>query len=459
MSDTQASGKTLTSRVLRSGTWTLVGFGTSQILRLSSNLIMTRLLVPEMFGVMALAQVFLYMMALISDIGINPSIIRSDRGEDTRFVNTAWTIQVIRGTIICFLVLFIGFALFYAQKRGWFGESSAYSAPVLPAVIMVMSLTSLIRGFRSTKIVLANRKLTLGRLTSIELFSQILGLTVMIFWAYYERTIWALVGGAMVSSLSFVLLSHMVLPGNNNRFGWDNSAFWEIFHFGKWLLLSSVLTAFYVQGDRLLLGGLVTAEIIGIYSIAYFLSSAVKDVLLKINSAVLLPAFSEIHREEKDKLVLIYYRVRRNVDALGMFVAGMLFSSGTAIIELLYDDRYRDAGWMLEVLSLSLIFLAPIVSSSMMLATGRSKYEAMIRILQTSVLFIAFPTLYYLWGMYGAIWALVLVPICAFVLDILYRKKQGMLIFKHEIRMLPLIGAGYLVGIGVKELLLYSGFI
>ena len=142
MSDTPASGKTLTSRVLRSGTWTLAGFGASQILRLSSNLIMTRLLVPEMFGVMALAQVFLYMMTLISDVGINPSIIRSDRGEETRFLNTAWTIQVIRGAIICFVVALIGVALYYAQARGWIGDSSAYSAPVLPAVIMVMSLTS-----------------------------------------------------------------------------------------------------------------------------------------------------------------------------------------------------------------------------------------------------------------------------------------------------------------------------
>ncbi|MCK5425759.1 MAG: hypothetical protein KAI89_10320, partial [Emcibacter sp.] len=71
----------------------------------------------------------------------------------------------------------------------------------------------------------------------------------------------------------------------------------------------------------------------------------------------------------------------------------------------------------------------------------------------------SFPTLYYLWGIYGAIWALVLVPICAVVLDILYRKKQGMLILKNEFRMLPLIGIGYLAGIAAKELLIFSGLI
>jgi O-antigen/teichoic acid export membrane protein len=44
--------------------WVIGGLGTSQALRLASNLILTRLLVPEFFGIMAIAQVFMMGLGL-----------------------------------------------------------------------------------------------------------------------------------------------------------------------------------------------------------------------------------------------------------------------------------------------------------------------------------------------------------------------------------------------------------
>ena len=64
---------------------------------LGNHLILTRLLFPELFGLMALVNTFIQGLILFSDIGIKPSIIRSPRGDDPTFFNTAWTLQVIRG--------------------------------------------------------------------------------------------------------------------------------------------------------------------------------------------------------------------------------------------------------------------------------------------------------------------------------------------------------------------------
>jgi len=63
-------GAGLMARALRSASWLLLGYGGSQALRLASNLILTRLLFPEAFGLMALVSVITVGLALFSDIGL-----------------------------------------------------------------------------------------------------------------------------------------------------------------------------------------------------------------------------------------------------------------------------------------------------------------------------------------------------------------------------------------------------
>jgi hypothetical protein len=89
---TVKQGSSLKKKAIRGTAWTLFGYGGSQALRLVSNLILTRLLVPEVFGLMALVQTFQAGLTLFSDIGIAPSIIQNKRGEDPTFLNTAWDI-------------------------------------------------------------------------------------------------------------------------------------------------------------------------------------------------------------------------------------------------------------------------------------------------------------------------------------------------------------------------------
>ncbi len=448
------SGLSLVQRILKAGTWTLAGYGTGQSLRLISNLIMTRLLVPEMFGIMALSQVFLYIMTLISDIGVNHSIIRSTRGDDPAFLNTAWIVQIIRGMIVTAGVLVIALSIYFLTKLGFINQSLAFGNPQLPIIIAVMSFSSTIGGFVSTNVVLARRKLHLGRITVLELISQITGIIIMVTWAYNDRSIWALVVGTLATSIIFVILSHTVVPGVKNRLQWESTAFWEIFHFGKWLMLSSFVTAFYMQGDRLFFGAYETAEVIGVYSIACFLSAAVQGILLKINNIVFYPILSEINRENGDNILHYYYKIRKNTDAISIFFAGLLFCSAGTIIEVIYDDRYLDASWMLTILSLTLLFTGPMTSSVLMLAIGQPKFDVILRFMQLTVLFVTLPILYFQFGMYGAIWSVVIVAFCSALVDITYRNKGNLLILKYELRMYPVAILGYLAGLVLNEILL-----
>ena len=145
--------------MLRAGGWIVAGYGLSQVLRLGSNLIMTRLLVPEMFGVMAIATMVTVMLTLLSDIGLRQNIVQSRRGDDPAFLDTAWVVQIFRGLMLWLVALGIGAGLYFAGRHGMLPANSVYAAPILPLVIAVSAFASVLMGFQSTAIATAHRGL------------------------------------------------------------------------------------------------------------------------------------------------------------------------------------------------------------------------------------------------------------------------------------------------------------
>lgn len=93
-------GNGLRQRAMRGAVISLGGTAGHQVMRLLSNLALTRLLFPEAFGLMALMQTFMIGLQMFSDIGLRPSIIQNPRGEEPDFLNTAWTLQVARGVVL-----------------------------------------------------------------------------------------------------------------------------------------------------------------------------------------------------------------------------------------------------------------------------------------------------------------------------------------------------------------------
>ena len=131
----------LKSKVGRGSLWAVLGFGGGQILRLLGNLVLWRLLYPEAFGLMAIVNVFMLGLLMFSDVGIGPSIIQNERGDDPRYLHTAWTIQVVRGLV-----------LFAVAAAAAVPLSRFYHEPELARLIPVVAVSSILSGFNSTKL-------------------------------------------------------------------------------------------------------------------------------------------------------------------------------------------------------------------------------------------------------------------------------------------------------------------
>ena len=443
---------TLKRRALHASAWAMGGHGLSQAMRLGSNLVMTRLLAPEMFGVIAIAVTVSMILALLSDIGLHQNIVQSKRGDDPDFLNTAWVVQILRGGVLWLGALALCVALHVANMGGVVPAQSVYASPVLPYVIAVVSFQAVIAGFQSTKWATASRNFEQKRVTQIELVAQIAALAVMIPVGFATRSIWALVAGGLVSALATTVLSHAWMKGPANRFRWQKSTLDELVRFGKWIFVSSAVTVFAANGDRLMLGGVADASVLGLYAIALLIVGAIEGALTKFFFAISMPALGEIARTDPSRLREIYYKLRLPGDLLLLYMAGLLFAAGQLVIDLLYDARYSEAGGMLEVLALSLIMVRYGVANQTYLAVGIPRYQATINIVRCISLYLLVPVLYYVAGLQAAIWGIALHAFATLPLFFVFNARLGLNNLYRELMVLPMLPIGYLCGSAVNLL-------
>ena len=413
-------------------------------MRLATNLIMTRLLVPEMFGVMSIVTVVMVGLVLFTDLGLRQSIIQSKRGDDPVFLDTVWSVQIIRGILIWAVSGFIGIGIYWAAKLDWFAVNTVYADPLLPWIIPVASLSVLFAAFEPTWTSTASRRLEQSKITLIELASQISSILAMLLWVWIDKSIWALLVGGLSGNIVKTFIVYYVVPGVRNKWVLEKEAVTEILHFGKWIFASSIVGFLFMNGDRLLLGGLITAHELGVYTIAFFIVNSLTQVIDKLFGNVAFPALSEAARIKPNQLIDVYYRFRFLFDTGLLFFSGFLFIAGSTIIQLLYDPRYIAAGNMLEILSLMLLAVRYNLADQCFMAIGQPKLMTILNIVRAASLLLLLPLAFAKYQLTGALWAIVLSYFMSVPLTLYFKFKLNLLNITKEIYTLPvfIVGAG-----------------
>lgn len=389
---------TLQKRALQGVVWSFASYGISQGLRLISNLILTRLLFPDLFGLMALVSTFIIGLQLFSDIGIGPNIVQSRRGDDPDFINTAWTIQTIRGIGLWIASFMIAWPL-----------ANFYERSELLWLIPVVGLTTVIDGFNSINRFTLQRNLAFGKIEIFELIVQIISLSVMVIWAFLSPTIWALVVGNLVSSLFKMIYSYWLIPRTRHFFILEEKAVQELILFGKWIFVSTIMTFLASQSDKIILGKLLPLSILGIYSIAIMLADLPRLLLSQISMRVIFTVISK--RADLPRDILrgqVEWRRWWMLLSLAGLVA-FLTGFGDFIIDLLYDERYQQAHWMLPVLAIGIwpnILAA--TTTPILLAFGKPFYGALGNFFKVIYMIIVIPLGFSTFGIFGAILAIAL---------------------------------------------------
>lgn len=369
------TGDELRYRALRASAWTVGGNLTSVAIRLGSNLVLTRLLFPEAFGIMAIVQAIMVGIALLTDVGIEPAIIQNKRGHEPVFLNTAWTMQAMQGVLIWLMVC--GLAPFVANL---------YDQPILTGLLPVAALGAVLGGLSSTKLVAASRVLNIKKRVLIEVSSYSLGILLTILLAWVYKSIWSLVCGGLIGALVKTLASHFLHDGAKNRFAWEWASVKALFGFGQWVIVSSALTFLAGEGSKLLLGAFLGVKLLALFTLASTMSLVFWQIAQQLNSRVFFPAYSEVARERPERLRVIAARSRLFLIVPGWLVALFFVFWGDDFMSLLYDSRYTESGQILQVLAMGM--LAGVVGGSyngLLWAKGMVRASTILLVLQVFV--------------------------------------------------------------------------
>jgi O-antigen/teichoic acid export membrane protein len=431
----------LESTAIRATFWTVIDYGCSMALRVVNSVIVTRLLLPESFGLMALVATLIVGISLMSDIGLGLSVIQSRRGDDPILLNTVWTLQVLRGAgiFVVSLVLAWPMAQFYHEPR---------LKELLPALGFIV----IIGSFNSTNLLSMSRHLSVRRLFLLDITCQILGLLVTVGCALLYHSVWALVIGSAMAAIYRMAISFYrpAIPGIRNSFCWDPECIRGLVHFGKWILLSTAFGFFAMQADRLILGKLVSFTLLGVYSIAYSISDIPRAIINAFTQKVGYPFIAKMAHLPLSEFrrTFLSYRLRALLGGAAMLC--LMVHLGGFLVSKIYDQRYHAASWMVPLLALGLWHtLMYATTMPALLSLGKSQYQAIGNAFYCVSALAAIPVGFHFGGMFGAVIAVAAADLPMYFVLVTGASREGVSTWKQDLEatgiFVAFLGLGFVM--------------
>jgi O-antigen/teichoic acid export membrane protein len=391
-------------KAMRGGVWTISGYGATQLLKLGSTLVLARLLVPQAFGAVALVNVFLSGLEMLSDLGIGMDVVQHPRGDDPVFINTAFLIQAARGILLWAIAtgLAYPFARFYNQ-------------PAVLTLLIVGSISVLLRGVTSGSIWGLTRHVQLAKYNLITTGSEFVGFVVSLVWAIISPTAWALVVGRVAATFALVVASHWIAEHNIST-AWDSRAAKDIFAFGAGMFLSTATYFLGGEAERLVVGKFITLVELGCFALALSISTAAAKGLQQIVVQVFFPMMSESLRENRDSAIRHFKKARHVLLVMSAGVAIGFIVGSHLFVRLVLGPKYAMTGWMLQLLGVrGALELFISVTASMLFALGSSRYAAIGNVVKLVFLGIGLTVSFGYYGFREALWVLTLAPLASYI--------------------------------------------
>jgi O-antigen/teichoic acid export membrane protein len=369
---------------------TMTWMGVKMSLKFVSNIVLTRLLSPDMFGIAAIGNSLMSGIGMFSDFGIQQNIVRSSRSDD-HYYQTAWTVQLLRGLVLTVVILLLAkpFARFF-------------EADDLTTFLLIVAASNLAIGLSNVELLRDFRHAMLWKLAVLDGIAALVGLATMTVWAWISPSYVALAIGSVVSSSMFVLGTFIVYPRHNCRLRLEKEAVADLVGFGKWVLISTVIVFATSQVDRLALGKLVSLHLLGIYSIAWIWASIPYQILEKWAQRVFFPLVSHrIRRGSGEEAILA---VRRMYVLLAGIATIIMYVVSDVMVAILYTLDYQ--GVALLIRQLSGVFLLSTIEQSyshILTAHGRPRDKIVGQILSLVLFGVALLPAFYWANMVGII--------------------------------------------------------
>lgn len=398
------------SLVLNKAAWAIGTYGGTLFVRLATSIAIARVLEPEALGILVLANSIRYGIEVLTDIGVEQNIVNSKKGGQESFLSTAWTLQIIRGSLLSILFLSVSPAL-----------ANFYQVEVY--VFAMMSLAPMLNGLSSTSIFLLVRDLEVKRRTLFEVRAELLGFVLTMSLVALHPSVVSVVLGILLSVSVRSALSYRIAHPPH-RFRLDRQAVPEIIHFGKWIVLSSLVMYLATNLDRIYLGKVGALAILGVYGLARTISDIPSTLASRLGYNVIFPMLSNLGAREAIGAEAPIRSARLALVCLAALCMSIGVCWADYAIRLLYDSRYHSAGWMLSGLIIGAWFsVLANLNESALLGAGRPADASWSNVVRLAVLIAAYPAGYAKLGMAGAIGSIICAEVARYAAVYAFQRR------------------------------------
>jgi O-antigen/teichoic acid export membrane protein len=452
------SGDSLKAKSAR-GVMTLgIGTGVERVLRLVRQMILTRILLPEQFGLMALILTLVNVFEACTEVGVKQSVIQNKRGAEFEYLNATWWFQSIRAVGL-FAVAMLTAPLI----------SSFYDKPYLLRLLQVSFLAIVFRGIISPRAHVLQKEYKFGKSVLLVQGSALLGTIVTICIALYTKNIWALVAGYISEQGILCFLSYILVPFVP-KLHINRECMRELITFARNMFGLPILTLIGLGAPVFVLGKIVTEEKLGLYSLAAQLATLPTILFGKIISPVLLPGFAQ-KQDDRNALCEIVLQISRLIAVATIPLVTLMAACASGLLLLMWG-RTEYVNVTIECAVLCLIIFArteAAILSTTYIAVGQPQLHRRFVILRmVLVLALIYPAVVHL-ELLGAAIVVVVGSYIPLLMQIFWCKRVIPLTFDRYIRCYipglllsfpPIITIRLLLLLGVDSLLiiLIAGF-
>lgn len=326
----------ISSRVAKGAFW-MIGLRLLQrSLGLISTLVLARLLMPEDFGVIAMALAITALVELLTMLGLDMALIQKKGAGNSHF-DTAWTLGLIfKAASALLLVLSAGLiAEFYSDAR-------------LTDIIYIYAAVAFLSGFENIGLVAYRKELEFRKEFNFQIIKKVLAVVVTVGLALYFRNYWALALGTLFAQFTGVALSYLIHPYRPKL----TLHYWrEMLNFSSWIVFNNFAIYARDRGADFVIGKVQGAEMVGNFRIASEISSLpTTAIYLPITRAV-FPGFSKIS-DEPLRLKNAYLAAQAAVSIVSLPAVIMLMLLADPLVTLLLGQNWLHIIPVIQILCL-----------------------------------------------------------------------------------------------------------
>lgn len=373
---------TLKSQSIRGFLWDLLGKISIQGVGFVVSVILTRILFPEDFGLIAIATVFMNFANLIMDFGFSRALIQRKEVTENHY-STVFFLNLTIG-IVLFLIVFL-----LAPLIG-----NVYDSEVLPLLIRVLSINFIVSSFGNVVRAKLYREMDFKIISFVNIVSSIVSGVLAVSLAFLDYGVWSLVW----QSIALIILSNTLInvykPSKIKPKFYKNEAK-ELWGFSSNLFASGVIDSVFLNLDQLVIGKALSPATLGFYYRSKNLENFAFSYTAGTLASVLFPSLSKIH-DDKEKLKSVFIRLFHVLAIFSFFICGLLFTSAEDIIVLLFTEKWLPMVSVFQILIVG-AFSKQIFSLlyNTLLSAGMAKDYLKINTLNKILLLLSLPLIVY----------------------------------------------------------------